>query len=224
MPLLDNQTLSVASRSSRLALVQVDEVLNELRQFHPHVSFNVIKMMTTGDLDRTTSLRALGATDFFTKELDDLLLRNECDIAIHSAKDLPDPLHPDLSIVALTKGIDSRDTIVMNKGFTVETLPHGAKIATSSFRRMEMVQALRRDFHLVDIRGTIEERLEQLSSDMVDGIVMARAALIRLNLTHLNEYIFEAPAAPLQGRLAIVARKDDLKMRELFASMNFVSG
>lgn len=220
MPLLDNSTISVASRASPLALVQVAEVLNALKEFYPHICFEVTSTMTGGDLDRVTSLTTLGFSDFFTKEVDELLLKNQCDIAIHSAKDLPDPIHPDLKIVALTEGVDPRDTIVMKKGFTVETLPFGAKIATSSLRRMEMIKALRSDFTLVDIRGTIDERLEKLSSSLIDGVVMARAALIRLGLTELNQHILEVPAAPLQGRLAIIARKTDAEMAALFSCLN----
>ncbi len=214
--------VSVASRQSRLALQQVQEVLEELQAFHPCLEFDVHSTVTTGDLDKTTSLRTMGATDFFTKEVDQFLLENKCQIAIHSAKDLPDPMHPDLDIIALTKGVDSRDVLVLREGMNVEALPAGAKIATSSQRRMEVIQELRSDLTLVDIRGNIDERLEKLFSHEVDGVVMARAALIRLQLTHLNQIFLEGPTAALQGRLAVVARKDDMKMRDLFSCLKVV--
>ncbi|MCB1181478.1 MAG: hypothetical protein KDK55_05615, partial [Chlamydiia bacterium] len=191
------------------------------------------------DKKKNISLRTLDKTDFFTKEIDELLLKKKGRIAIHSAKDLPEPLPNGLKIMALTRGVDHSDSLVLRIKDRLETLEGGAKIATSSFRREEMVKSLRRDLTFVDIRGTIGERLDKLFNKEVDGVVIATAALIRLarishtcaryprkcekcriGLTHLNKIELPGEAAPLQGRLAVVAREDDQEMEVLFAPLH----
>ncbi|MBA2728770.1 MAG: hydroxymethylbilane synthase, partial [Parachlamydiaceae bacterium] len=154
--------ITVAARSSPLSRVQVDEVYHELLQFHPDVTFSVQWLKTTGDKDKMTSLRNLDKTNFFTKEVDDLILSSQCRIGIHSAKDLPDPLAAGLSIVAITQGLDNSDVLVLRSDDTLESLATGAKVATSSVRREENVRLMREDFVFVDIRGTIGERLDKL--------------------------------------------------------------
>jgi hydroxymethylbilane synthase len=201
--------IKVGARASNLSKRQVEEAQAE----YPHVLFEPIYMKTVGDLDRTTSLRTLGKTDFFTREIDEMLLRGECRIAIHSAKDLPEPLPQGLELIALTKGVDPSDSLVLREG---EQLSKGFVIATSSVRREEMVRALMQDVAFVDIRGTIEERLEKLENGEVDGVVVAEAALIRLGLTCLNRIQLPGETAPLQGRLAILAQEGDIEMRALF--------
>lgn len=180
----------VGARSSPLSRVQVEEVKREF-----HLDFEVVWVETRGDLDKTTSLRGLEKTDFFTRELDQMLLKGEIDAAIHSAKDLPDPLPQGLWVAALSRGVDPRDSLVIKKK-PVKT------IATSSLRREKIVRHLFPDALFVDLRGTIQERLEQ----EVDALVIAEAALIRLQLTHLERIFLPGPSAPLQGKLAIVCR------------------
>ena len=205
-------SVKIGARSSKLSRAQVAEVLRELRVFHPGVVFEPLWIKTTGDNDLKTSLRALDKTNFFTKELDDQLLAKEIDVAIHSAKDLPDPLPHGLKIVALTQGVDPSDSLVFN----AEEIPWGGLIGTSSQRREETLLRWRSDLKYVDVRGAVDERLALLDKGEIDGLVVAEAALIRLNLTHRKRVPLEGPAAFLQGRLAVVARETDLKMEELF--------
>lgn len=213
--------LSVGARSSPLSKAQVDEVLIELRKYHPTVQFEITYFCTTGDQDQVTSLRSLDKTDFFTKEIDLTLLEGKCRLGIHSAKDLPEPIPQGLSVICLTRGINSADVLVMKEGYTLNTLPGRAKIATSSIRREEAVKKLRPDLSFCDLRGTIGQRLELLNAGKVDGIVVAEAALIRLKLTHLNRIFLPGPTSPGQGQLAIVARNSDEEMEALFACMDF---
>ena len=112
-----------------------------------------------------------------------MLLKGECRLAIHSAKDLPDPLPKGLCLAALTKGVDSSDSLVFREG---EKLPPNGVVATSSERREECVRLLYPDARFVDLRGNIQQRLSLLIQGRVDGVVVAEAALIRLGLTHLN--------------------------------------
>ena len=207
----------VGARDSRLSRAQVKEIEEELRKQGQEVCFKPIWIETPGDRDLTTSLASLDKTDFFTRDIDQRQLCGEIRIAIHSAKDLPDPLPEGLRVVALTQGLDSSDVLVLRKGESLEGLPHGAKIGTSSFRRSEILKELRGDLCPVDIRGTIDQRLLQLMTHHVDGVILAKAALIRLNLSRLNTIPLKGPVALHQGRLAVVAREDDADMSLLFS-------
>lgn len=212
-------TIKVAARDSRLSKCQVVEVFNELKHYHPHIIFEPHFIKTTGDLDQTTSLMYMDKTDFFTKEVDQLISSGQCDVGIHSAKDLPKDLPSDLCIYAITKGLDSSDSLVFRLGDTLQTLPFQAKIGVSSLRRIEMIKALRNDFQPIDIRGTIEQRLDLLSKKVIDAAVIAEAALIRLGLTSLPRYVFQEKTAPLQGRLGIVGRLDNQLMHHVFKDL-----
>jgi hydroxymethylbilane synthase len=183
--------MKVGARSSPLSRAQVEEVRQELG-----MDFEVVWVETVGDRDRKTSLRQMQKSDFFTRELDWMLLNGEIDAAIHSAKDLPDPLPEGLKIALITKGLDSRDALVI-KNRPVHL------VATSSQRREEAVREIFPDCRFVDVRGTIHERL----SKPVDAVVIAEAALIRLKLTHLERIFLPGATTPMQGKLAIVCRK-----------------
>ncbi len=211
--------ISVAARESPLSCAQTQEVLNELKITYPDIEFELKMIKTSGDLDLTTSLREMDKTDFFTREIDRMILQGQCRAAIHSAKDLPDPLPKGLYIAAVTRGIDSSDSLVLKEGETLNSLPEGAVIATSSVRREDAVKSLRADFAFVDIRGTIEERLKTIEQGAADGVVIAESALIRLKLTHLNRITLPGETAPLQGRLAVVVRDDDYEMKEIFSCL-----
>lgn len=213
-------SLIVGARSSPLSKVQVEEVLLELRAFHPDVTFEPVWLETTGDLDLNTSLRLLEKTDFFTREVDSLQLSGGCRIAIHSAKDLSSPLPQGLVVVALTRGVDPSDALVFRQGECLEGLQRGAKVGTSSLRREDNIRSLRADLVCKDIRGTINARLAQLDAGSFDAVVIAEAALIRLGLTSRSRVPLPGPIAPLQGQLAIVAREGDLEMQELFACLD----
>lgn len=185
--------MKIGARSSPLSRAQVEEVKREFS-----LECEVVWVQTTGDLDRVTSLRTLDKTDFFTRELDQMLLEGKIDAAVHSAKDLPDPLPKGLWIAALSKGVDPRDSLVIKR----EPV---RIVATSSARREEAVRQLYPNCQFIDVRGTIQERLEK----EVDGVVIAEAALIRLQLTHLNRVFLPGETAPLQGKLAIVCRENE---------------
>lgn len=213
--------IKVGARSSNLSKAQVAEVLALIRQIHPQVSFEPVFALSSGDKDKATSLRTLGKTDFFTKEIDEMLLNGEVRAAIHSAKDLPDPLRKGLLMIALTRGVDPSDSLVLRAGDSLETLKKGAVIATSSERREQECLKLKSDFTFIDLRGTIEERLKKLERNEADGVVVAEAALIRLKLTHLNRVRLPGDTAEGQGRLAILAREGDLEMEQLFSPLHF---
>ncbi len=212
---LSTNVISVAARDSPLSKSQVEEVLLELRQNYPDISFSPKWIKTTGDLDQNSSLLDKEKTDFFTREVDEAVLSGECQIAIHSAKDLPDPIHPDLTVIAYTKGLDPSDVLVFRKGESLSSLLPFSKVGTSSLRRIQNLLSLREDLCPIDIRGTIDKRLSFLDEGKVDALIMAKAALIRLKIVRDMQ---ELPGSTslMQGRLAILACKEDFAMKEIF--------
>lgn len=213
-------TLAVGARPSPLSKIQVKEVYDALQQYHPYIRFELHYISTVGDCDRTTSLRTLDRTDFFTKEIDTWVLQGCNRIGIHSAKDLPNPLTKGLILFCLTKSINTTDSLVLRCNDTLQTLKPGAKIATSSIRREEAVRQLRPDLNFFDLRGTIEERLAKLQTGEADGVVVAEAALIRLKLTHLNRISLPGTTVEGQGQLAIVGRKEDRENKAFFVCLD----
>ena len=141
-----NLCVKVGARSSNLSQIQVWEVLDELKKFYPQITFDPLWVKTTGDKDLNTSLRDLESTNFFTKELDDLLLAGQVQVTMHSAKDLPVPLPAGLKMVACTRGLDPSDSLVISDTFTGKGL-----IATSSLRREKTINELYPEAKLVDI-------------------------------------------------------------------------
>ena len=202
------------ARSSPLSRAQTAEVQMALRPFG--ISLHMVWVDTAGDQDRTASLRTLGKTDFFTRELDQLLLKGDLRITVHSAKDLPCPIPPGLSVAAVTKGVDPRDSLVLSE----RPLSSCPRIATSSVRREESVRLLYPHAVFIDLRGTILERLQVLAEGKADGVVVAEAALIRLNLTHLPRVFLPGSTAPGQGRLAILIQEGDEEMRKLLEPLH----
>lgn len=221
-PLANSHSLifTVAARSSPLSRRQVEEVFEEIKVFYPSIAFKNIWLSSKGDKDLSTSLRTMGRTNFFTKEIDDLQLSGGCRISVHSAKDLPEPVPKGLCIAALTKGVDSSDSLVLREGQTLSSLSQQTTIATSSLSREEKVKKLLPKFQSVDIRGTIQQRLEQLFSGSIDGVVIAQAALIRLNLTYLNTIKLPGETTPLQGRLAVLVRENDKEALSVFSKID----
>lgn len=210
-----NLCVKVGARGSTLSQRQVLEVLKELNEYAPSVSFDPVWIKTSGDKDQKTSLRFMENSNFFTKELDDLLLAGEIRLSMHSAKDLPHPLADGLSMIALTRGLDPSDSLVMSPTFTGK-----GKIATSSLRREKTILELYPEAQIVDIRGTIEQRLSYLERGDIEGLVVAECALIRLELTHLTRITLPKPYAEYQGQLAVLARSDDVEMKKLFACID----
>lgn len=215
-----DKEIRVGARPSALSRAQVEEVWQAFSVIHPDYYFTPIWIPTKGDKDQSTSLLGKEHTDFFTYELDVAVQEGTCHIAIHSAKDVPDPLPKGLCVVAYTKGVDPSDVLVLPEEGGLDVLPLGARIGTSSLRRQHMVGALRADFCFVDIRGSVEDRLALLQEGKVDALVVAKAALIRLG-RNPPCLPLPGPFAAMQGRLAIVAKEGDEERRQLFSCMHY---
>ncbi len=217
----DTPKIRVGSRNSALARVQVDEIELLLKQAGTMAILERKTYLTRGDKDQVSSLISNPADNFFTDTLDQALLEGAIDVAIHSAKDLPQSLPEGLTLFALTRSPDDTDAFVGKTSF--DRMPSGAQIATSSLLRQEQLRLLRPDLKIVDIRGTIEERLHKLEHGNCDGLIVATVALKRLKLERHIQNIMPWETAPTQGQLAVVGRSQgsqDAALKELFSKID----
>lgn len=213
----------IGTRTSPLALRQVDEIIGHLKEFYPDIKVEVVGIDTYGDKDKITPISDIEGTDFFTREIDEALLRDEVDFAVHSAKDLPDEMTEGLFVAAITRSIDPDDALVSKYNLDIDSLREDARIGVSSQRRKEQLKAYRKDFQIIDIRGNIQERLDRLDKDNLDAIVVAACALVRLGLEHritqrLHSYILKPH--PLQGALAVVVKDTRKDLVNLLRVLN----
>ena len=184
--------IKVGARGSKLSRKQVEEVMQELK-----VDYTVDYLETIGDRDLKSSLGPMDKTDFFTLEIDQKVLDKSCDIGIRSVKDLPDPLPEGLKLLALTRGVNSSDSLVIRDGEQFEHLKRGAIIGSSPFGRDEVIKRLLPDLKCIEVRGPVDVRLAMLDRGEIDGLVVAEAALIRLGLTARNRITLPGETAPL---------------------------
>lgn len=213
----------VGTRKSPLALKQVEEVLGYLRKLYPDLTFDIKGIDTYGDRDKITPISDIEGTDFFTREIEEALLNGEIDFAVHSAKDLPDKIPDGLCIAAITKSIDPYDALVSKDNLQISQLRQGAKIGASSQRRKLQLKKYRSDFQVVDIRGTIQERLTKLDSGGLDAVIIAGCALIRLGLEKriAQRIPFEILRPhPLQGSLAVEIRDDNTDLIKILSKID----
>ncbi|HEY6703392.1 MAG TPA: hydroxymethylbilane synthase, partial [Xanthobacteraceae bacterium] len=176
--------LVIGTRGSPLALAQAQEVRERLAAAHAlaaeRIALEVIR--TTGDTIRDRPLTEAGGKGLFTKEIEEALIAGAIDLAVHSAKDMPTFLPPELRIGAVLAREDARDVFVSHKAKTLADLPHGARVGTASLRRQALVKRMRGDLAVVPMRGNVETRLRKLAAGEVDAIVLALAGLKRLGL------------------------------------------
>jgi hydroxymethylbilane synthase len=213
--MIERKILKLGTRPSQLALRQVEEI----KKLFAHIDFEVITYSTRGDKDKITPISEVEGSDFFTREIDDALIEGKIDAAVHSAKDLEDNVRPGLVIVALTPSISPYECLVSRTNLRLAKLVAGALIGTSSKKRKIAVKQFRNDLAVKDIRGTIDERLEQLDRGAYDAIIVAHAALIRLGYENRISQILSPEIIqphPLQGRLAVQIRADRVELHEIF--------
>ena len=202
--------IRIGSRGSQLALWQANHIADALRRAGHEVTIEIIR--TTGDALQIVAFNKVGTKGMFTKEIEEALLANKIDLAVHSLKDLPTELAAPFTIAAIPPRIDPRDAFVSVKYASFASLPSGARIGTSSLRRQSQLLAQRRDVELVEFRGNVDTRLRKLSEGVVDAVILASAGLERLERTEWIRERFSSLVlcpAPGQGALAIETRADD---------------
>jgi hydroxymethylbilane synthase len=210
--------LIVGSRRSRLALLQTESVVARIKEVNPDIEVSITKIVTSGDRNRLTGGTG---TAIFVKELEEALLDNRIDIAVHSLKDLPTELPLGLCLLAVTERLDPRDALVANS--KLDELAPGAKIGTGSLRRTAQLMSYRPDLRTYPIRGNIDTRLSKVSSGEFDGVIVAAAAMLRLGWQErITEYLPLGDFLPAvgQGALVIEGRLDDEEIAGLVSSLN----
>ncbi len=216
-------TLRIATRKSPLALWQSEHVADRLRQAHPGLEVVLVPMSTRGDEVLDRSLAAIGGKGLFLKELELAMLRGEADCAVHSLKDVPMELDEPFSLPAILTRADPADAWVSNLYASIDALPPGARVGTSSLRRQAQLRARRPDLVLLDLRGNVNTRLAKLDAGGYDAIVLACAGLQRLGFDERIGARLTPPEwlpAPAQAAVAVECRGDDERVQALFVALD----
>ncbi len=226
-----SQKIRIGTRASKLALIQAAEVKNLLLQNNlllkstglTQDQIEIIPITTSGDKIQDRNLADIGGKGLFIKELEEFLLTNKIDIAVHSAKDVPPAVHPETQIAAFTKRLDPRDYFISQKFSAIAELPQGSVVGTSSARRKAILLKIRPDLQIVNFRGNVETRLDKLAQNKVDATILALCGLERLqkNIDKKNIIPCEVmlPAAG-QGALAIQISKNKPEIYDLVRKIN----
>lgn len=219
--------IRIATRKSPLAIWQAEFVKRKLDKLHSNLSIEIIGMLTEGDKLWATPLVDFGGKGLFIKELENALLENRADIAVHSMKDVPAELPPGLVLNVVCERTDPRDVFVSIKYQNLEELPPATNVGTSSLRRICQLKALRPDIEIRNLRGNVGTRLQRLKTDgYFDAIILAAAGLERLQITdYAREYFDPENFVPAigQGAIGIECRAADEAIRELIAPLNDVA-
>lgn len=203
-------TLRIGTRGSTLALTQTGMVADDLADAYG-VTTELVTITTDGDRSNEPLSRA-GGTGLFTGALRDALLADECDVIVHSLKDLPTAPHDQLVVAAIPAREDPRDALIARDGLTLDELPAGARVGTGSPRRMAQLRARRPDLEVVDIRGNVDTRLGKVTSGELDAVILAAAGLTRIGRTEVVTEFLDPdrwPTAPGQGALAVEVRRGE---------------
>jgi hydroxymethylbilane synthase len=205
--------IRIGSRGSQLALWQANHIAETLRKLGHEVSIEIIR--TTGDRMQGIAFASVGAKGMFTKEIEDALLAETIDLAVHSLKDLPTELGAPFTLAAIPPRADARDVLVSERYSGLDALPAGAVVGTSSLRRQAQLRARRPDLAYIEFRGNVDTRLTKLVHGKADAIILAAAGLERLEKTAVIRERFAPEVlcpAPGQGALAIECRAGDKAM------------
>jgi len=213
--------IRIGSRGSQLALWQANHIAAALRNAGHEVTIEIIR--TTGDAMQSVAFNKVGTKGMFTKEIEEALLADRIDLAVHSLKDLPTELAESFTIAAIPPRVDPRDAFVSIKYDSFASLPGSARIGTSSLRRQSQLRAQRHDVELVEFRGNVDTRLRKLKEGVADAIVLAAAGLERLDRTEWIRERFSPLVvcpAPGQGALAIETRTGDARIQAAIAFLD----
>ncbi len=213
----------IGTRKSKLALWQANFVAQQLKKHFPDLEVELVKITTKGDKILDVPLAKVGGKGLFVKEIEDALLRNKIDLAVHSLKDVPTYFPPGLGLVAITKREDPRDAFLSVKYNSIDELPKGAVVGTSSLRRKVQLKIHRPDLTIKDLRGNVDTRIRKLEEGQYDAIILAYAGLKRLGLENKAKQVFDTDfmiPAVAQGFLGIETRLDDAETIKIVSVLN----
>ena len=214
--------VKIGTRGSLLAMTQSNWIKGLIEAKYPDVSVELVKIVTKGDKILDVPLAKVGGKGLFVKEIEDAMLSNEVDIAVHSMKDVPSELPDGLHLGIITKRENPFDAFISNKYKSVTELSDGATVGTSSLRRRSQLARIRPDLNIIDLRGNLDTRLRKLDEGQFDAIILAAAGLNRLGLADRAVSYFNKETmlpAVAQGAVGIELRQRD---SDLFAGLSFL--
>lgn len=217
------QKIRIATRESPLALWQAEYVSSALRTHHPELQVELVPMTTKGDQILDSPLAKVGGKGLFVKELERAMLADKADIAVHSMKDVPMEFPEGLGLAVICEREDPSDAFVSNHHASLEALPEGSIVGTSSFRRQCQLKQARPDLDIRDLRGNVGTRLAKLDAGDYDAIILASAGLIRLALKErIRERLPFNVSLPAggQGAVGIESRSEDLETLRLLQCLH----
>ncbi|MEJ2567063.1 MAG: hydroxymethylbilane synthase [Gammaproteobacteria bacterium] len=218
-----DRPLRIATRKSPLALWQAEYVRDRLTAAHPGLEVELVRMTTQGDRVLDSPLAKIGGKGLFVKELEEGMLSGRADLAVHSMKDVPVELPAGLHLPVICEREDPRDAFVSRRYASLEGLPQGAKVGTSSLRRQCQLKALRPDLEILTLRGNVNTRLAKLDAGDFDAVILAAAGLLRLGFgDRITAYLDTATSLPAigQGAVGIECRSADPMVNGLIAALN----
>ncbi len=215
--------IRIGTRASLLALWQANWIKDTLEEQNTGIKVELIKIKTTGDKILDVPLAKVGGKGLFVKEIEDALLSNKIDLAVHSMKDVPTDLPEGLHIASITEREDPRDALLSRGGCEMMELPHNAKIGTSSLRRQAQILNVRPDFEINQLRGNLDTRINKLTTKELDAVILAAAGIRRMGWADkISEYIPTDVCLPAigQGAVGVETRVDDEAINGLVSRLN----
>ena len=215
--------LRIGTRGSQLARAQTQWVVSQLQEAHPELRVEIQIIQTTGDIRRDIPFNQVGTKGMFVKEIEQALLDNQIDVGVHSLKDMPSELPQGLTLSCFPVREDPRDAFISRENMTLENLPSGSIVGTSSTRRHAQLGVYRPEWAITELRGNLDTRLRKLDDGQYDAIILACAGLNRLGLseriTEAIDPVICVPAAG-QGALALETRNSDSEISALLSVLN----
>ena len=215
--------IRIGTRGSKLALTQSEWIKEQLERRYSGIRVDLVKIKTTGDKILDVPLSKVGGKGLFVKEIEEALLENRVDVAVHSMKDVPAQLPDDLMLSTFPRREDPSDALISGEQQRLDQLPKGARVGTSSLRRGAQLLHLRPDLTLVNLRGNVDTRLNKLKSGDLQAIILAAAGLNRLGLSNLITQTIpfhQLLPAVGQGALGLEVRRKDQKTIDLLDFLN----
>ena len=216
----------IGTRGSKLALTQTNFVAEKIKKLMPEAEIEICVIKTSGDIMQDVSLLTIGGQGVFVKELEEALLSNKIDLAVHSMKDVPGETPEELMFAAILPREDVRDVLVSRDNIKMEFMPKGAKIGTGSQRRGAQIKAMLSDVNIVPLRGNIDTRLKKIETENLTGVILAAAGMKRMGLAEkITQFLPVETMLPAvgQGALGLQIRKCDVDLAKICAPLNDVT-
>jgi hydroxymethylbilane synthase len=218
-----SKTIKIGTRGSKLALWQANWVKSALNAGNTSIAVELVPIKTKGDKIQDVPLAKVGGKGLFVKEIEDALLNDRIDLAVHSMKDMPSEIPDGLCVGAIPEREIPQDVLISKKGLLLHDLMPGARIGTSSLRRSSQLLHARPDLVILPLRGNLDTRLKKLETENLDAIILAAAGVKRLGLENrITEYLDENVMLPAvgQGALCIEIRQNDPEIEPIIAALN----